>query len=98
MMYPLIQLIIFLILIGSDVGTAIYNRYVLMQFEPIGYAAHFFGALAGLLVGITILRNISIDRGEKWVQIIAGAIFVLLMAAAIIFNIVNPNYFPVAYV
>ncbi|XP_017782023.1 PREDICTED: rhomboid-related protein 2-like [Nicrophorus vespilloides] len=95
MTYPIIQLIIFIVLMGSDVGTAIYNRYVLNANESIGYAAHFFGALAGLLVGIFVLRNIEVTRPEKIIRAIAIVVFVVLMGSGIIINIFYQDYFPV---
>ncbi|XP_017782022.1 PREDICTED: rhomboid-related protein 2-like [Nicrophorus vespilloides] len=95
MTYPIIQMIIFVVLMGSDVGTAIYNRYVLNADESIGYAAHFFGALAGLLVGIFVLRNIEVTRSEKVIRAIAIVAFVILMGSGITINIFYQNYFPV---
>ncbi|KAF5287187.1 hypothetical protein FQR65_LT12316 [Abscondita terminalis] len=94
MEYPLVQLGIFLIITGCDIGTAIYDRYVLDINEHIGYAAHFFGALAGLLVGINILRNISVTRKERvcwWISIV---LYVVLMGTAFIWNAGFPSYFP----
>ncbi|KAJ8985211.1 hypothetical protein NQ317_018240 [Molorchus minor] len=94
MSYPIFQLLLFLIVAGTDIGTAIYNRYVLDINEHIGYAAHFAGALAGLLVGINILRNLSVTRHERviwWASIVT---YSLLMAMCIIWNFAWPGYFP----
>ncbi|XP_076256523.1 rhomboid-related protein 2-like [Rhynchophorus ferrugineus] len=94
MSYPLMQLLIFFIVAATDVGTAIYNRYVADVNQHIGYVAHFAGALAGLLVGINILRNLSITRTERalwWASII---LFTTLMAVCIVWNFTWKSYFP----
>ncbi|KAF5285142.1 hypothetical protein FQA39_LY16831 [Lamprigera yunnana] len=96
MEYPVIQLGVFLIITGCDIGTSIYDRYVRDINEHIGYAAHFAGALAGLLLGINILRNIRVTFKEKviwWISIVA---YVILMGMAIIWNAAFPSYFPIA--
>ncbi|XP_011501874.1 PREDICTED: rhomboid-related protein 3 isoform X2 [Ceratosolen solmsi marchali] len=77
-----------------DVGQAIYTRYVLETNNQIGYVAHLTGAIAGLLVGINILRNLEVRTWEKiiwWASFIA---YTVLMAAAIFWNIFYPSYFP----
>ncbi|XP_018562743.1 rhomboid-related protein 2-like [Anoplophora glabripennis] len=93
MSFPAVQLLIFLIVAGSDISTAIYNRYVLDIDEHIGYAAHFAGALAGLLVGINVLRNLSVTRTERviwWISIITYSV---LMVTCIIWNLAWRSYF-----
>lgn len=94
MSFPLVQLLIFLLVAGSDIGQAIYNRYVLDMDQHIGYAAHFAGALAGLLVGINVLRNLNVTRTERIVWIVSMVIYVSLMATCIIWNLAWPSYFP----
>lgn len=94
MSFPLVQLAIFLIITGVDVGTSIYNRYYTNMNEPIGYMAHFSGALAGLLVGICVLRNLKITKKENIVWWIAIAVYVVLMMGGILWNIFAPDYFP----
>ncbi|KAL3271049.1 hypothetical protein HHI36_021549 [Cryptolaemus montrouzieri] len=94
MTYPALQLLVYLIVIGADVGTAIYNRYVLDVGEHIGYVAHLTGAIAGLLVGLNVLRNLEVTRRERiiwWTSII---LYTSLMATAIIWNLAWPSYWP----
>lgn len=94
MEFPLLQLLIFLIITVCDVGTSIYDRYVLDINEHIGYVAHFAGAVAGLLVGINVLRNLNVTRTERviwWCSVIS---YFLLMGVAIVFNLAAPGYFP----
>lgn len=94
MQFALLQLLLFIVITGIDLGTAIYNRYYLNINEHIGYAAHLAGALAGLLVGIFVLRNLEVNSCEKklwWVSLVT---FLALILTAIIWNVAFPSYFP----
>lgn len=99
MTYPLAQLLVFLVITGTDVGMAIYGRYSGESGnDQIGYAAHFFGALAGLLVGITILRNLSVTPKERILRRVAYSLYIGLTVFAILFNIFGGRFFPPQYV
>ncbi|XP_034235832.1 rhomboid-related protein 2-like [Thrips palmi] len=96
MQFAVYQLIVFLLLIVSDVGTAIYNRLHEVD-DKVGYVAHLAGAIAGLLVGIQVLRNLEVRSWERviwWASII---LYLGLMTAAIVWNIAFPDYFPGPY-
>lgn len=94
MKWAIYQLAILLVMIFADVGTAIYDRYVMDKEKSIGYAAHFAGALAGLLVGINVLRNLRVKSWEKKVWWISICIYLILMSGAIAWNIFYDDYFP----
>lgn len=94
MTMPIVQLLIFLVITIIDTATAIYNRYYLDINEHIGYVAHFAGALAGLLVGILILRNLEVNRGEKILKWVSLTVYLLLMGTAIIINVAWTSHFP----
>jgi hypothetical protein len=47
MEYAIIQLLVFLLLAGVDIGTAVYDRYWRHAQQNIGYVAHLAGAVAG---------------------------------------------------
>lgn len=93
MTYPIVQLLIFVIVTASDVGTAIYNRYVLDLEEHIGYTAHLCGAVAGLLVGLNILRNLEIKNHEKIIWYVSMVLYFSLMAIAILWNVFDRTHF-----
>ena len=57
-------------------GTAIYYRYIENVETKVGYAAHFAGAIAGLLVGVNVLRNLQVETWEKVVWWICFVIYV----------------------
>ncbi|KDR22447.1 rhomboid-related protein 2-like isoform X1 [Zootermopsis nevadensis] len=94
MTFAIYQLLIFFVLIVVDVGTAVYTRYVLLEESQIGYAAHLAGAVAGLLVGINVLRNLEIKSWERKVWWASIILYTALMLAAIIWNAAFPSYFP----
>ncbi|XP_044260626.1 rhomboid-related protein 3-like isoform X2 [Tribolium madens] len=94
MSMPFVQLAIFLLITGVDVGNSIYNRYWANLDEPIGYMAHFSGALAGLLVGICVLRNLKITKKENIIWWVSIALYLVLMLVAILWNIFYTDYFP----
>lgn len=60
MEYAIVQLLVFLLIAGVDIGTAVYNRYVLDLDSSVGYVAHLAGAMAGesseLLFILCVLR------------------------------------------
>ncbi|XP_043485829.1 rhomboid-related protein 2-like isoform X2 [Polistes fuscatus] len=89
-----LQSVVFLVIAVVDVGQAIYSRYVEVDVDnQIGYVAHLAGALAGLLVGINVLRNLEVRTWEKviwWVSIVT---YTILMTAAILWNILYPSYY-----
>lgn len=88
MEFAVLQLLVFLVVTSVDVGQAIYSRYVVVDpSNQVGYVAHLAGAVAGLLVGINVLRNLEVKTWEKviwWASIVT---YTGLMTAAILWNI-----------
>ncbi|XP_076254021.1 rhomboid-related protein 1-like [Rhynchophorus ferrugineus] len=84
MSYGCVHLGIILTAITVDVGSFIYYRYTKTLDVTVGYAAHFAGALVGLLVGIWILRNIDPTKKEKYLWWGALLIYIVLMVVLII--------------
>jgi rhomboid-related protein 1/2/3 len=70
----------------------VYNNTCLCLLQ-IGYAAHLAGAIAGLLVGINVLRNLEIKSWERKVWWASIIMYTALMLAAIIWNAAFPSYF-----
>ncbi|EZA49680.1 rhomboid-related protein 3-like isoform X3 [Ooceraea biroi] len=93
MEFAVLQLLVFLVVTSVDVGQAVYNRYVLDTNDQIGYVAHLAGAIAGLLVGINILRNLEVQTWEKAVWWASMFTYTGLMTAAILWNILYPSYY-----
>jgi len=87
------RLLFIVLLVGVDVGVAIYYRYTGVD-TKVGYAAHFAGALAGLLVGVFTLRNFKVEKWERVVMWICMTVYVATMAALIAINIFWIDHFP----
>lgn len=57
---------LFLISASADVGFAIYDRYAAEQMgPPVSYVAHLTGALAGLTIGLLVLKNFEQKLHEQ---------------------------------
>lgn len=92
MEYAFLQLLVFVVFCGTDVGFSIY-RHLNDPYDRVGYMAHLCGAIAGLLVGIGVLRNLHVRSYEKKVWWVAVTLYVSLMVAGCCFHIFYPDYF-----
>jgi hypothetical protein len=88
-----IRLVGLLVFGGTDIGVAIYGRYVKGEENRTSYSAHIAGALAGFFIGVNVLRNIKARRWEVILGWFALVVYILLMGFAIIFNIVNEKHY-----
>ncbi|UYV61261.1 RHBDL2 [Cordylochernes scorpioides] len=77
----------------SDVANAIVERYQ-GKTNRISYAAHIAGALAGLLIGARVLRNLRVYRWEDILAWVFFSIFGMLAGCAVLWNTLYPSYFP----
>lgn len=93
MEYALVQLFVFLIFCFTDVGFSIY-RHVTDVHDQVGYMAHLSGAVAGLLVGIGVLRNLKVRPWERKLWWCAVTLYVLLMGAGVCVHIFYTDHFP----
>ncbi|XP_034828189.1 rhomboid-related protein 2 isoform X2 [Maniola hyperantus] len=93
MEFAIIQLLVFLLLASVDVGTAVYDRYWRHLQQNIGYVAHLAGAVAGLLVGIGVLRNLEKRKWEKRLWWAAVVLYFSLMLAGVLANIFWTSHF-----
>lgn len=73
---------------SADVGFAIWDRYVHKEVvPPVGYVAHLMGALAGLTIGLVVLKNFEQKLHEQYVWWIALAVYLGCVVFAIFWNI-----------
>lgn len=91
MEFAVFRLIFLLVLIGADVGVALYNYYSGIEKNKVSYVAHFGGFIAGLLMGIVVLRNFKKKTWERVVWWIALVGFIVLVVFCIIWNIAAPE-------
>lgn len=92
MEYAIVQLFVFLVFCSTDLGFSIYRHFNDPN-DRVGYVAHFCGAMAGLLVGIGVLRNLNVRPYEKKLWFCAVTIYTALMLTGIFFHIFYPDYF-----
>lgn len=93
MEFAIIQLLVFLLLATVDIGTAVYDRYWRHLQQNIGYVAHLAGAVAGLLVGIGVLRNLEKRKWEKRLWWAAVVLYFSLMIAGVLANVFWTSHF-----
>uniref|UniRef100_A0ABD2WT52 EF-hand domain-containing protein n=1 Tax=Trichogramma kaykai TaxID=54128 RepID=A0ABD2WT52_9HYME len=93
MEFAVLQLVVFVAVGTVDIGQAVYARLT-DEKNQIGYVAHLAGAVAGLLVGINILRNLEVRTWEKVLWWASFITYLALMTAAIMWNIFYDSYFP----
>lgn len=92
MEFAIVQLFVFLVFCGTDIGLSVY-RHLNNPYDRVGYMAHLCGAIAGLLVGIGVLRNLKVRSWEKKLWWFAVTLYLGLMSAGICFHIFYPSYF-----
>ncbi|KAH7727499.1 Rhomboid-related protein 3 [Aphelenchoides avenae] len=79
--------LIFGVLVSFDFGWALYQRYGVKADTKTSYTAHIGGFLAGLLLGIILLRNLRKTKWERiiwWIAVIVFALYVLVCANVIL--------------
>jgi rhomboid-related protein 1/2/3 len=73
---------------SADVGFAIWDRYTSKQpNQPVGYVAHLMGALAGLTIGLLVLKNFEQKLHVQVLWWIALGVYCACMVFAILWNI-----------
>lgn len=97
---PVVQLPFYILLASCDTGMALY-RYFAQGVTKTGFAAHFAGLAAGVLVGIPVLKDIDVKPWERVLFYVTIIIYLLLMLFAVLWNtlqsVLNPGgYYPAA--
>lgn len=78
-------------LASCDVGFAIYSRYAveLTTAPSVSYIAHLTGALAGLTIGLLVLKNFEQKLHKQLVWWVALGIYTACTIFAIVYNLLN---------
>ncbi|GAV06164.1 hypothetical protein RvY_16191 [Ramazzottius varieornatus] len=94
MEYNWIRLVFWILLVGSDVGVAVYYRHFYEGTDRprIGYTAHFCGAVCGFLMGVVCLRNLRKAAWERVFWWICLVLTFMLFIFAILWNIFWPGF------
>ncbi|GFO39258.1 rhomboid-like protein [Plakobranchus ocellatus] len=79
-----------LVIASADVGFAIWNRYTTQREQgspPLGYTAHLMGALAGLTVGLAVLKNFQQKLHQQYTCWVALALYLGCVCFAVFWNV-----------
>ena len=87
-----VQIFLFVSFCSFDIFISFY-QYIFEQDDRVSYISHFCGAMAGLLVGIFVLRNVNSRPWQEhsWVWWIALTLYALLMVFGIAGHVLFPN-------
>jgi len=92
MSYPWWRVAVVSITAITDAAVYVYETAVLGQpSKPISYPAHIAGAVAGLLIGVVCLRNLSWEKHQRYIWIISLFIYAILIFVAIVWNCLDSN-------
>lgn len=92
MEFAIIQLFVFVVFCGTDISVAIYHQLHYPD-DKVGYMAHLCGGIAGLLVGIGVLRNLKELKWERKLWWCAMTLYFALMLAGIAIHLFYPEHF-----
>ena len=87
--YKMIDELCFTFAASADVGFAIWDRYSSSDSgnPPVGYVSHLMGALAGLTIGLLVLKNFEQRLHSQIMWWVALGIYSVGMIFAIFWNI-----------
>ncbi|XP_073843593.1 protein rhomboid-like [Musca autumnalis] len=99
MKYAVAQLLSVVIFVLCDLGYAFYTQYLAIdngsnssinnEAPPVSYIAHLTGALAGLTIGLLVLKNFEHRTYENLIWWLALGIYCAFTVFAIVFNLIN---------
>lgn len=76
-----------------DVGFAVYCRYAFepsSNAPPVSYVAHIAGALAGLTIGLLVLKNFEQKLHEQLIWWFALGVYAICTLFAVVYNVSHP--------
>lgn len=98
MEFGIVRLMGIFVVASADVGFAIYDRYAAEQVgPPVSYVAHLTGALAGLTIGLLVLKNFEQKLHEQLIWWVALGVYAACTLFAVLFNVFNPDDQPFFY-
>lgn len=78
-----------IVIASSDVGRAIFNRYIEPDGFPVSYLSHIAGALAGVTAGLLLLKNFEKKFHEHFLWWVALLVYSSCMLFAVLYNVFN---------
>ncbi|XP_071443782.1 protein rhomboid [Hetaerina americana] len=92
MEFGVVRLIGIFIVASADVGFAVYDRYSADQMGPqvvVSYVAHLTGALAGLTIGLLVLKNFEQKLHEQLIWWAALGVYSASTLFAVLYNLAH---------
>uniref|UniRef100_A0A6P4E8S1 rhomboid protease n=1 Tax=Drosophila rhopaloa TaxID=1041015 RepID=A0A6P4E8S1_DRORH len=93
MRHGVVQLLAVIAFVFCDLGYALYSRELAVQHlqtrPSVSYIAHMTGALAGISVGLLLLRQLDGELRPRPLRWLALGVWCLFSAFGIAFNLVN---------
>ncbi|GAB1597857.1 rhomboid-related protein 2-like [Argonauta hians] len=87
-----VRLTVILTLVITDTGSAVYRRYTSTEGPKVGISAHIGGMLAGLLLGVPVMKNINELPWERTLGIVTAVIYAIFSLVAVLINILYNDY------
>lgn len=87
-----VRLVIIFIYLAVDFSVALFRRYGLQEEVTVSFVAHLAGFIAGILMGIPLLRNIRQKPWERVMFWIALGLYAAFLIFAIFWNIFWPGF------
>ncbi|XP_014275288.1 protein rhomboid isoform X1 [Halyomorpha halys] len=95
MEFGIVRLVGIFVVASADVGFAIYDRYASENAgPPVSYVAHLTGALAGLTIGLLVLKNFEQKLHEQLIWWVALGVYAACTIFAVLFNLFTPSFPP----
>uniref|UniRef100_A0A914EB71 rhomboid protease n=1 Tax=Acrobeloides nanus TaxID=290746 RepID=A0A914EB71_9BILA len=87
-----IRAIILSVFIIADISTAVYQRFIENAITKTSYISHLGGFIAGLLLGIVVLRNLRRLAWENYAWWVALVAFILYVIVCVVLMIAPPLF------
>ncbi|XP_014261077.1 protein rhomboid-like [Cimex lectularius] len=94
MEFGIVRLVGIFTVASADVGFAVYDRYTETVGPPVSYVAHLTGALAGLTIGLLVLKNFEQRLHEQLIWWVALGVYTACTIFAVLFNVFTPAFPP----
>lgn len=87
-----LRLGVLLLLVTLDTVNAVYRRFYDPDAGKVGISAHVGGLLTGLMLGITVMKNINILSWEKKVGWVTLSVYIATVIFCVLFNGLFKHY------
>uniref|UniRef100_A0AC35G1E8 EF-hand domain-containing protein n=1 Tax=Panagrolaimus sp. PS1159 TaxID=55785 RepID=A0AC35G1E8_9BILA len=84
-----VRIVLFSVWVIADFGFALYSRFFACDTRKVAVMGHLGGAIAGLFLGILVLRNLEKKKCERVVWWISLVVFTTFVIGCIIFIVAD---------